>query len=73
MNLLFPNPLAEMCLFPLGFHGSMVTDDLEGHFIMSAWADYLEVRLEVKTVAQMYPNGDVLNKSAQNMPLHVAA
>lgn len=33
MNPLFPTPLAEMFLFPLSFRGSVVMDDLEGHFI----------------------------------------
>ena len=58
-----------MFLFPLSSHGSLVTGNLEVSFIDI----YMSWSFKGETAAEMYPKGDVLNKSVQNVPVCVIA
>ena len=58
-----------MFLFPLSSHGSLVTGNLEVSFIDI----YVSWSFKGETAAEMYPKGDVLNKSVQNVPVCVIA
>lgn len=53
----------------MSFHGSVLMGNLEVSFIDV----YMSWSFKGETVAEMYPKGDVLNKSVQNVPLRVVA